>query len=717
MSAWYPQRPRTRRVAIMAVALLAVIVALFWPQAFSLHFQASPENTWLLFLLSTLSFLAAMVLILVLTRQVLKLLAERRANVLGARLKTKLVIGALALSLTPVICMFGFTYGLINRTLDKWFSQPVVTVRDDNQKTLDLLTRFVNDNAHNEAISIATSPALAAALAAHQSGGVQAALARHQVTLQGGFALVRDGSGRMLASFQVPPGYVPPPSFISDHPIQVAGQGYMLTHAVLPDGGRVEVAMPVPISLTSQIAQLAQDRNRYERLAGERRSLRIFYTGYLLLATLAVLFGATWLALHLSKMVTGPMGELAAATQEISRGNLAYRVHAPQPPGRDEIGNLVDSFNRMAQELEANRTQIEASRRELEARRRYTETLLENTPSAVISLDRAARIERVNPAVERLFARSAPPERLEDLFDAASLREVQHLLRKAERWPAAAGQLEVTTPGGGRALTLAATAAAIAAPAAAAGGARRRAVSGYVLVLEDLTDLLQIQKMAAWREVARRIAHEIKNPLTPIALSAQRIQRRLLGGSAAGAAPVIAECAATIEAEVRSLQRLVDEFSAFARFPRAQPVACDLNAIVEQSLRAFDGRLEGIEIRTQLEPDLPPLRLDPEDMKRVFINLIDNAAEALRDAPYRQITLATQQLDGVVEAVVADTGHGLPPGDRQRMFLPYYSTKQRGTGLGLAIAQRIVEDHGGGLRAEDNRPLGARFVVEIPVDG
>ncbi|MGN6592966.1 MAG: sensor histidine kinase, partial [Terriglobales bacterium] len=244
---------------------------------------------------------------------------------------------------------------------------------------------------------------------------------------------------------------------------------------------------------------------------------------------------------------------------------------------------------------------------------------------------------------------------------------------------------------------------------------RRRPVAGYVLVLEDLTDLLQIQKTAAWREVARRIAHEIKNPLTPIALSAQRIQRRLLGGSATEAAPVIAECAATIEAEVRSLQRLVDEFSAFARFPRAQPVACDLNAIVEQSLRAFDGRLDGIEIRTQLEPDLPPLRLDPEDMKRVFINLIDNAAEALRDSPYRQITLATQQLDGVVEAVVADTGRGLPPGDRQRMFLPYYSTKQRGTGLGLAIAQRIVEDHGGGLRAEDNRPLGARFVVELPL--
>src|SRR6185312_9073218 len=199
MSGWIPQRPRTRRVLILAVALAAVIVALFWPQAFSLHFQPSPENTWLVFFVSTLSFLAAMVLILVLSRQVLKLLAERRANVLGARLKTKLVIGALALSLTPVICMFGFTYGLINRTLDKWFSQPVVTVRDDNQSMLALLTQFVTDNAQNEADSIAASRNVAAGLQFTDAATLQTALARHRTTLQGGFAVIYDGRGRIFA--------------------------------------------------------------------------------------------------------------------------------------------------------------------------------------------------------------------------------------------------------------------------------------------------------------------------------------------------------------------------------------------------------------------------------------------------------------------------------------------------------------------------------------
>ncbi len=699
----------------MAAALLVVVVVLFWPQAFSLHFQPSPSHTWLLFILSALSFLATVILALVLVRQIVRLQAERRANVIGARFKTRLVIGALALSMTPVICMFGFTYGLINRTLDKWFSQPVVTVRDDNQQTLDLLTRFVSENAQDEARALAANPALRDALRKRDGAGIEAALARRQVTLQGGFAAVVNAGGDLLRGFQLPAHYRPQArTSASTEPVVIASRSYMTTRAALPGGGAVVVGMPMPTAITAQISRLARDRDRYERLTQQRKSLRLIYTGYLSLLTLAVLFGATWMALVLSKQVTVPMGELAAATQEISRGNLAYRVRPPVPRGQDEIGLLVDSFNRMAAELETNRAQIEASRQELEARRRYTETLLENTPSAVLSLDRGYRIERVNPAVGRLFGRSEAPERLENLFDGASLREVHHLLRKAERWPSASGQLEVPV-GGGRTLTLAATAAAIAAsgsePTALHG--QRRAWAGYVLVLEDLTDLLRIQKTAAWREVAQRIAHEIKNPLTPIALSAQRILRRLPPDG--GGNDVLRECAVTIEGEVRSLQRLVDEFSAFARFPHAQPEPCDLNAIMEKALRSFDGRLEGIEIRTAWEANLPRLRLDAEDMKRVFLNLIDNAAEAMRHSSYRQLSLATQQADGSVEAVVADTGHGLPAGDKQRLFLPYYSTKQRGSGLGLAIVQRIVEENGGTLRAEDNQPLGARFIVELPL--
>ncbi|HWG37065.1 MAG TPA: ATP-binding protein [Terriglobales bacterium] len=709
---------RSRRVIGLGIVFVAMLVVLFAPQAWSLHFQPSPQNAWLLFVLSALGFLGTVTLALILMRQIVKLYAERRAQVLGAQFKTKLVIGALALSLTPVVCMFGFTYGLINRTLDKWFSQPVQTVRDDNQNTLDLLTQFVADNAQSEATLIAGSPDLLAGLRANRWGEVGQALARHRATLAGGFAAVLDPGGRMLASADVPAGYTPPARAANEpvgapaKRVELKGRPYLLAQARLAGTGTVEVGMPMPAAILSQIARLAQDRDRYDRLTRERKSLKLLYTIYLLLLTLAVLFGATWLALHMSRAVTVPVASLAAATEELARGNFAHRIAVGPPGGKDELGLLVDSFNGMAAEIETSREQLQDANRELDSRRRYTETLLENTPTAVISLDRRYRIERVNSALQRLFGGTgAKPERMEEIFDEGSLREVRHLLRKSERWPAATGQIEVTC-GDGRQLTLAATAAAI-------GG--HRGGAGYVLVLEDLTDLLRIQKTAAWREVAQRIAHEIKNPLTPIALSAQRIRRRLGEGAAVQAenlrsqAGVIAECAASIETEVRSLERLVNEFSAFARFPHARPVPSDLNAIIEQALRAFDGRLEGIEVRTRFGT-IAPLKLDPEDMKRAFINLIDNAAEAMHGSPYRQITLATQQVDGTVEAVVADTGHGVPAEAKQRLFLPYYSTKGRGTGLGLAIVQRIVEENGGTLRAEDNAPIGARFIIELPAD-
>jgi nitrogen fixation/metabolism regulation signal transduction histidine kinase len=342
----------------------------------------------------------------------------------------------------------------------------------------------------------------------------------------------------------------------------------------------------------------------------------------------------------------------------------------------------------------------------------------------VLSLDRYHSITRINPAVFRLFGpRPLSPQRLEDLFPADSLRELRHLLRRSERLGAVAGQMEVPVQDG-RILTTAVTVASI--PGDSGG---RRSYSGYVLVFDDLTDLLRIQRVAAWREVARRIAHEIKNPLTPISLSAQRIHRRLERYQAAlppapgvaapppgedGMLAVIAECADTINSEVHSLQRLVDEFSAFARFPAARPIPCNLNDVIESALRAFDGRLDGITIRTQLRP-LPLLKLDPEDMKRLFINLIDNAAEAMRQSPYREILLSTAHLEGTVEAVVADTGRGVQPGDKEKLFLPYYSTKGRGTGLGLAIVTKIVEDHGGSIRIEENLPVGARFILELPV--
>lgn len=712
------QRRRRRRIAATGVLLVVLLVLLFLPQAVSLRL-AHPDLGWLLFLISALSFVGVVILTIVLVRLITRLYADRRANILGAKFKTRLVIGALGLSLVPVLCMFGFTYGLINRTLEKWFSRPVETVRDDTRVIGDTLTAYIQSNAMQEAAALAADPTIVDGIRAHDWARVRSAVGWHQAVRPGSFVRVlnADGQGEFAWSAPEPGAPAPGAGGGGGPPLRApAGtQPYVFGNAPVP-GVRpqhtIEVGLPRPPAFTAQMTELAQDYANYNHLAQERRSLRLIYTGLLLLLTLAVLFGSTWMALYLSRTVTEPIAALAAATQEISRGNLAYRV---APSGHDEVGELVTSFNRMAGQLEANRSQIEAGRqqleranRELDERRRYTEALLENTPTAVISLQRDFSIARINPAVSRMLGGPPAPRSLDQLFDGASRQKLQRLLRKSERWPAATAQLEVNA--GGRLLTLAVTAAAI----------RQRGAhpfSGYVLVAEDLTDLLRVQKMAAWREVAQRIAHEIRNPLTPIALSAERLRRRVTADASVSASPsaaIVLECAATIDAEVASLQRLVAEFSSFARFPSAQPVACDLNDVLERALRSFDGRLEGIQVRTEFST-LPPLQLDPEEMRRVFVNLIDNAAEAMQASPYRQITLATRFEQGVVEAAVADTGPGLPAGDRHRMFLPYISTKERGTGLGLAIVARIVEENGGAIRVEDNTPVGARFIVEFPL--
>jgi nitrogen fixation/metabolism regulation signal transduction histidine kinase len=291
---------------------------------------------------------------------------------------------------------------------------------------------------------------------------------------------------------------------------------------------------------------------------------------------------------------------------------------------------------------------------------------------------------------------------LSDLFPAEELAEIRYLMKRAQRTGISTAQFDMEQAGQVR--HLAVTVSAL--PASA---------QGFVVVLEDTSDLLRAQKAAAWHEVARRIAHELKNPLTPIALSAERIARQLdRGAFGADAQRILRECSATIAREVESVKMLADEFSQFARFPAAQPVSCDLNEVVENGLKVFDGRLEGIEVRTDFAQDLPPIHVDPDQFKRVVVNLVDNAAEAMRDSHVRRLLVATRSPSpDTVELLVADTGCGISAEDKEKLFLPYFSTKGRGTGLGLAIVSHILSEHGAKIRVEDNRPAGAKFYVEV----
>jgi PAS domain S-box-containing protein len=408
---------------------------------------------------------------------------------------------------------------------------------------------------------------------------------------------------------------------------------------------------------------------------------------------------ATWIALLLSRQISVPIAALLVAAGEVRKGNLGHRVRVK---AIDELATLVRAFNEMMHELEANS-------RELETRRRFTEAILESIPTGVISLSADGRIQRVNRALHGLFTEEeiARASHIRDLFPSEDMAEVQYLMNRARRTGLAASQFEIESPH--QVLHLAVTVSAL--------PARDSAAPGFVVVLEDTSELLRAQKAAAWHEVARRIAHELKNPLTPIALCAERITRQLDRGAANPESQrVLRECAATIAREVESVKTLANEFSQFSRFPAAQPVPCDLNEVVRNALNVFDGRLDGIHLQVELAAGLPQVCIDPDQFKRVVVNLVDNAAEAMQDSLLRRLMVVTRTISPEsVELLVADTGCGISAGDREKLFLPYFSTKGRGTGLGLAIVNHILSEHGAQIRVEDNRPSGACFYVEVPV--
>jgi two-component system nitrogen regulation sensor histidine kinase NtrY len=378
----------------------------------------------------------------------------------------------------------------------------------------------------------------------------------------------------------------------------------------------------------------------------------------------------------------------------------------------------------MADELQTSRVQIEASSRDLSAanteldqRRRQMETILESIPTGVLSLDASRRITHANQALLRMFQPDAPPDvtpkihrgaLLTECFPAEVLEDLEPMLRSADRMGVTTSQMEVQLPR--LSLNVAVTAATL---------RHQEERSGYVVVFEDLSDLLKAQKQAAWREVARRVAHEIKNPLTPIALSAERIRRHIerYRPSDSSSLDIIRSCAETITGAVETVRRLVDEFSSLARFPASKPQPADINGILEDALAMFHGRLEGIRLHTSFAADLPKVMADSEAIKRAVANLVDNAAEALHDSLLKEIEISSALVASrdAIEIVVTDTGHGVTRELKEKLFLPYFSTKKRGTGLGLSIVSRVIEEHHGSIRVEENKPVGSRFVVELPL--
>lgn len=673
-----------KRVTLGVGAVLLVLFTslMVWQGTFDFGVlgPTSPTQTVLFWIISTLIFVLTITLGFMLFRTGVKLYIERQRNREGSRIRSKLVVGALALSFVPVIFLVLFDYLLLNKNMRIWFTRPAEGIQLGLMEVRDAVEGQFEAKVEAQARWIGSLPEVGDTLetGTPPQGFFPQLCREHDIA---GLEIRFDRT-RALKLCSPAAGLATGPQYTSS--IQ------------LPSGSLLVLTSQMPVSLAKTKVDIDKHIAAYNDLSANRTRIRNLYVLYMVLITIFVLFVATWIARILADQISNPISALLKAAGEVRKGNLAYRLNIR---AIDELATLVRGFNEMTQELEANS-------RELEARRRFTEAILESIPTGVISLAPDGRIQRVNRALGGIFSEEqlAGATQLRDLFSPDDSAEIRYLMKRARRTGLAASQLEFT--GKDKIMHLAVTVSAL----------EEKATSGFVIVLEDTSELLRAQKTSAWQEVARRIAHEMKNPLTPIALSAERIARQIEKGPlTADAQRIVHNCSVTIAREVESVKLLVDEFSQFARFPTAQPVRCDLNDVIRTALEVFAGRLQDVDLRLWLADHLPPVNIDPEQFKRVVINLVDNAAEAMHDSLVRTLMVETHSPGGdTVEMVVSDTGHGISVEEKEKLFLPYFSTKSRGTGLGLAIVSRIISDHNGTIRVEENRPAGARFIVEIP---
>src|SRR5271170_6134919 len=686
-----PTNRRKFKLAAMGASLLILFVALAMLNAFNTQLPkpATTQQIVIFTGLSIVAFLLFVAVLILLVRNVLKLYADQRSRVMGTRLRTRMLWGALLVSLVPIASMYAFSYLLLNRAVDRWFSQPVTEMRDDSNNMALELARYTTANARAEAASIASGlpeapfpvpPAEAPApskgptskqqphrpvhTSAHGSAHTAAlssaglhhdaiyrVLRQHEITLQNGFAIVYH-EGRVIASFQLPqragataqvktwlPDQVaeedpdgpakeaptdPTDAAIlataqrNDQPVFSLGTtDYALGATSLKQGNTVVVGLPMPFGMAATMTRLQKRAEAYSTLYSERRQIRDLYMLLLLMMTSLALFASSWLALHLSKQVTKPVEALADAMEAIASGDYAHRV---RESATEELGELVRSFNHMAADLEDSRravehstVQLSAANAALEARRGELETMLETIPNGVATLDANRRIVLANRARSEMMDPGGQSPFfglvMDDVFPPEVAEVLDRLIKRSHRMGSASGEIEMTKPiraSNGGTMNLLATVALLELPTATER--LRREHQGYVLVLENATELLRAQKQSAWKEVARRVAHEIKNPLTPISLSAEQIRRHIdrlakyltdRGTDSPAeppSIPLIRRCSEVIKSSVESMRSLGDQFAARAEFPTAHPRPADLNTIVENSLALFAGRLQNIRI-------------------------------------------------------------------------------------------------------------------------
>jgi len=715
------RRRRRRELIIIVVTTVALVTfALFEARLPEVGSRAGLSGNIIYFLLVNLNLILLVLLVFLLTRNLTKLALERRRGIFGSRLRTRLVLAFTGLTLVPATLLFFVSESVLTAAFDTWFNVRVESSLEGSLDVAENYYQFAASNAQHFADEVARQVQDRGMLAAGQRTGLQRfveakrvefGLAGVQVYGPDGKSLARSTSAELARASSVHT-----PDLLSEllegedaastipygrSDIVRVGSPIQGTHdAVL---GAVAVDYLVPRRVSQTARDLARAYHEYRTLASMKQPIKNGYILTLALVTLAVVFLATWFGLRQARAITVPLRRLAEGTREVAQGNWDYRIEA----GTDaDVAVLVDSFNQMTCALQQMNAEVVERRTELES-------ILENIAAGVVSLDEAGRVGMLNRAAERLLGVAASAVRgagWMDAFERSDLRAVGAAIHEELASPDDEVQRQVKLVGGEHIVTALVTVTALRDEA----GVRR----GTMLFLEDVTHLQRVQRMEAWREVARRLAHEIKNPLTPIQLSAQRLRKRygdLLGETDGG---VFDECTRTIVRQVDELKRMVNEFSMFARLPALELVANDLNDVVEEALVLYREAHPEICFDMRLAPELPPVGLDREAIKRALINMLDNAVTACREAPGGgriEICTASVPMPGVVRLELADNGPGLSRDAKMRIFEPYFSTKKDGTGLGLAIVSSILADHQAYIRVRDNVPRGTRFVIEFPV--
>lgn len=712
------ERQKRQREIWLAVTGIVLIIFSTWIE---LHLLGL--NSYLFFALFNLNLILLLLVLFLVLRNVIKLILERRRRVLGSGLRAKLVVVFVTLSLVPTLIMFLISLWFVQTSVDYWFQAQVETSMEQalsvgqdfyaaTEEALEMRTRAVVRQLRDQRLLPAAT-------------GLEAALNRKRpefgLTLLGTLNNSRD-----IATWQAEAGWtdvwprvctVIPWAELNETASYWAtlwaGDSEDLVVGVLRlhEGGYFVAGASVGRGIMAKLDQVARGVGEYKQLRTLKYPVKMTLYMVLGLITLLILLGATWFGFRLAREISAPVQALAAATQRIAKGDLSVRL---SDDSQDELGLLVRSFNSMAADLEqsqdhltqANR-RLEAQYLVLEAKNHYVQAILENITAGVISLDKAGRITTMNRAAEAIIgveARQLLGQSALEILGPNHRVMVEEVANLLQGSPGSHWQRRMDLEVNGEVQKLLVNAVAL---MDSEGGS-----SGMVAVFENITELEKMQRLDAWKEVARRIAHEIKNPLTPIKLSAERLQRKF---GAAAADPVFGQCTELIIRQVEHLQNMVREFSAFAKLPEVTLVPCALESILREAMAVFSGSHTHIQWVARCD-SVPLVMLDREAMKRVFLNLFLNAAEVLVDREDGRVEAAlyARTRKGRVFVEIRDNGPGIKPEEQARMFEPYYSTKRGGTGLGLSIVKSIVTDHHGHIRVKSNEPSGTVFVIELP---